>query len=209
MDPITQLVNFILNLISSAGYPGIFVAMILESALVPIPSEIIMSFSGYLAALGTFNFWLVVLVGTLGDLVGACIAYIIGLKVGRAAILRYGRYVLLREHHLVIAETWFKKQGNKAIFLSRMAPAVRSVISLPAGIARMDPKKFSIYTVLGSIPWNLALAYTGYLLGVHWSEIGSYDNILDVLVITGIAIAIVVYLIIRKRGSISKSLSAL
>lgn len=197
MDPITLVINFILSFISASGYLGIFLLMVLESALIPIPSEVIMTFSGFLAYTGTFDIWLVVLVGTLGNLLGSWIAYFVGIRVGRAAILRYGRYVMLRESHLSIAENWFRRYGDKMIFLSRMTPLVRTVISLPAGISRMDLKKFSLYTFVGSIPWNIAMAYIGFILGQNWVEIEGTANVLDILVVA-VVIAVIAFYIVRR-----------
>jgi membrane protein DedA with SNARE-associated domain len=198
-----QLSRIILNLISFSGYPGVFLLMVAESMVLPVPSEIVMPFAGYLAYVGTFNIWIVTLVGTLANLVGSWIAYFIGLKVGRAGILKYGRYVLLRESHLEQAEGWFEKYGDKAIFLSRLTPVLRTVISLPAGIGKMDLKKFTLYTFVGSIPWNFALTYLGYSLGQNWSVIESYFKYIDILIIVG-AIAIIAYYPIRRRRKKSK-----
>jgi membrane protein DedA with SNARE-associated domain len=193
-----QLSRLILNFISSVGYLGIFLLMTAESALLPVPSEVIMPFAGYLAYSGTFDIWLVILMGVLGDLVGSWIAYIVGLKVSRAGILKYGKYILLRESHLENAERWFQKYGDKAIFLSRLTPIVRTVISLPAGIGKMDPKKFTLYTFAGSIIWDSALAYLGYSLGQNWSTIENYFKYIDVLIIV-VAVAIIAFYIIRRR----------
>jgi len=191
-------VSLITNLISSIGYVGVFFLMLLESALIPIPSEIIMPFSGYLVFTGNFNIWLAILAGTFGNLVGSIIAYWAGMKLGRKFILKYGKYILLRKHHLEIAENWFKKYGDTTIFFSRMLPAVRTYISLPAGIGKMDFKKFSIYTFVGSLPWNFALTYVGYWFGKNWERISSYTHILTAIVIVGVIIGIV-YLYFRKK----------
>lgn len=193
-----QLTRIILDLVSSAGYLGIFLLMAAESAVIPIPSEIVMPFSGYLAYTGTFDIWLVTFVATLANLVGSWIAYFVGLKVGRAGILKYGKYVWLKESHLEHAERWFEKYGDKAIFLSRLTPALRTVISLPAGIAKMDLKKFSLYTFVGSIPWNFALTYLGYLLGQNWSVIESYFKYIDILLVVAV-VAIIAFYLIRRH----------
>jgi membrane protein DedA with SNARE-associated domain len=199
MDFVTQFINFILGLISTSGYLGVFLLMVLESAVMPIPSEVVMPFAGYLASTGTFDLTLIVLVGTLGNLVGSLIAYYVGLRVGRAAILKYGKYVLLRESHLVIAENWFKKYGSNVIFFSRMTPIVRTVISLPAGISKMNLKKFSILTFLGSLPWTFALAFLGFFLGNNWGQVEGLGNVFNVLVIVGVFAAIAFYAVRRYR----------
>ena len=191
------LAGFITNVISQIGYAGVFFLMVLESALIPIPSEVIMPFSGFLVVTGEFNIFYVLVAGTLGNLVGSVIAYYIGSYVGRNLVLRYGRYVLLDENHLNLSDRWFKKFGDKIIFVSRNLPAVRTYISLPAGISKMNVFKFSLYTLMGSVPWNFALLYAGVLLGKNWEIILRYTTILDVLVVVaGLAFAI---WFLRKR----------
>ena len=139
------LAGFITNVISQIGYIGVFFLMVLESALIPIPSEVIMPFSGFLIATGQFNIFYVLVAGTLGNLIGSVIAYYIGLNVGRKLILKYGKYILIDEKHLDLADSWFQRFGDKIIFVSRNLPAVRTYISLPAGISKMNIFKFSIY----------------------------------------------------------------
>ena len=158
------LAGFITSFISQIGYIGVFFLMALESALIPVPSEVIMPFSGFLVATGEFSLFYVLVAGTLGNLVGSVIAYYIGSYVGRGLVLRYGKYVLLDEGHLNLSDRWFKKFGDKIIFVSRNLPAVRTYISLPAGISKMNIFRFSIYTLIGSIPWNFVLLYAGVLL---------------------------------------------
>jgi len=198
MDLIASISGFILGLISASGYLGVFLLMVFESAVLPVPSEIVMPFSGFLVSQGVFDLWQVVLYGTLGNLVGAWIAYYIGLRVGRIAIIKYGKYVLLKESHLATAERWFNKYGDKTIFFSRLTPVIRTVISLPAGISKMEIKKFTLYTFVGSIPWNFALTYLGFLLGNNWIEIEGFGKYLDLMVLGALA-AIAVYLLVRYR----------
>ena len=199
LDIISSLTNFIIGIISSSGYFGIFLLMVAESALIPIPSEIIMPFSGYLASTGKFNPILVVIAGSIGNLVGSLIAYFVGLRLGREFILRYGKYVLLRKSHLELTESYFKKYGNRSTFISRLLPAVRTYISLPAGVARMDLKKFAGYTLLGSIVWNAMLTYVGITLGQEWSKIRHYSHYIDAIVVLVVIIAIVLFFRRRKN----------
>lgn len=187
------LVNWITQFISSIGYFGVFFLMVLESAVMPVPSEVVMPFAGYLGFTKVFNLWYVVLAGTVGNLIGSLIAYYAGLYLGRGFILRYGKYILLKKEHLLLTEKWFKKYGDKIIFFSRMMPVVRTIISLPAGIGRMNLTKFIIYTFVGSVPWNFALTYMGYWLGKRWELILSYSRILDIIVGVGIVFLIVWY----------------
>jgi len=173
--------------------------MVAESALIPIPSEIIMPFSGYLASTGKFNPIFVVMAGSIGNLVGSLIAYFVGLRLGREFILRYGKYVLLKKSHLELTESYFKKYGNRSTFISRLLPAVRTYISLPAGVARMDLKKFAGYTLLGSIIWNAMLTYVGITLGQEWSKIRQYSHYIDAVVVLVVIIAIVLFFKRRKN----------
>ena len=191
------LAGFITTLISQIGYVGIFFLMLLESALIPVPSEVIMPFSGFLVATGEFNFFYALVAGTLGNLAGSVIAYYIGSSVGRKMILKYGKYVFIDEGHLELADRWFKKYGDWIIFVSRNLPAVRTYISLPAGVTKMNIVKFSVYTLLGSVPWNLLLLYAGVLMGKNWETILRYTTILDAIVVVGVLAFIVWWL--RKR----------
>jgi membrane protein DedA with SNARE-associated domain len=140
--------------------------------------------------------------GTLGCLAGSLIAYYIGLWGGRPLLERYGKYVLIRKRELDLADNWFDKYGDRAVFVSRLLPVVRTYISFPAGIVKMDVKKFSLYTVLGSLPWCFGLAYIGVLLGPHWEDIKGLFRYLDIAVIVGI-IALVAYLIYRREQIVS------
>jgi membrane protein DedA with SNARE-associated domain len=192
----------IVSIITILGYPGIIFLMALESACMPVPSEIVMPFAGFVAVRdGTFDLFGLTIAGTIGNLIGSLTAYWVGLKAGRPFVLRYGRYVLLRKKHLDIAEAWFARYGEITTFFSRMLPVVRTFISLPAGIAKMNIRRFVFYTILGSVPWNLGLAYAGYLLGENWESLSGFFQWLDILVIAAI-IALIVYLIIDYRNDL-------
>jgi len=182
--------SLIISVISSSGYLGVAAFMTLESACIPIPSEIIMPFSGFLASSGRFSLWLIVMAGTLGNVFGSLIAYFVGFYGGRAFIMEYGKYVFLKEEELEHADTWFKKYGSPAIFFSRLMPIVRTFISLPAGIGRMDLKKFTAYTFFGSLPWNFGLAYLGLKLGESWKNLEQYFRRFDYVILAIIAIGI-------------------
>jgi len=199
IEILNNLVEFIISTISSSGYIGIFLLMIAESALIPIPSEVVMPFSGYLVSTGKFNVAYVIIAGSVGNLVGSLVAYYIGLRLGREFILKYGKYVLLRKSHLELTESYFKKYGNRSTFISRMLPAVRTYISLPAGVAKMNPRKFIIYTLIGSIIWNSALTYIGIQLGLEWKNILHYSNYFDGVVVIGVIVAIVIFFRSRRN----------
>ncbi|MBI3495498.1 DedA family protein [Candidatus Berkelbacteria bacterium] len=190
--------SWIIALISTTGYVGIIFLMMIESAGIPAPSEVIMPFSGFLAHSGALNIWLIGLAGALGNLIGSLIAWWIGCRGGRPLIEKYGRYILLRQHELDLADRFFAKHGKLTVFIGRLLPIIRTYISFPAGIAKMDVKEFSLYTFLGALPWSLGLAYVGSRLGEQWENIKQYAHTLDILVIIVLVVAIV-WWIWRKR----------
>ncbi len=161
---------FIVATISSLGYAGIVLLMAIESACIPLPSEIIMPFSGYLVYKGQFNLWLVGVAGAVGCVVGSWVAYYAGMYGGRPFIERYGRYVLMSRHDLDLADRWFARYGEVIVFASRLLPVIRTFIAFPAGIARMNMTRFTVYTFLGSLPWCVGLAYVGQVLGEQWDK---------------------------------------
>ncbi len=194
--------NFIIETMKQTGYLGLFILMTLESALMPIPSEIVMPFAGYLVYLGHFDLTLVVIISSIANLVGSWIGYFLGIKIGRKFVLKYGRYLLIKEEHVEKAEKWMKKHGAKVILASRNMPAIRTIIPLPAGILRVNLVKFSIYTFIGSIPWNFFLTYIGYILGEKWYEIKNYTQIIDLILIF-VIIFIIIFLIIKYKRKLT------
>jgi len=189
--------TFIISGISAWGYTGVGLMMAIESACIPLPSEVIMPFAGFLVAQGKFSLLGVSLAGAIGCVVGSVLAYAVGLWGGRGFIEKYGKYVLISSHDLNVADNFFNKYGSSAIFFSRLMPVVRTFISLPAGIARMNFKKFVIYTFLGSWLWCLALAYLGKKLGDHWDTLGGYFHKFDFVI--GIVILLGVVWYIRRH----------
>ncbi|MGI0073353.1 MAG: DedA family protein [Nitrosotalea sp.] len=174
--------------------------MVAESALIPIPSEVIMPFSGYLVSIGKFNVIYVIIAGSIGNLAGSLIAYFVGIYLGRGFVLRYGKYVLLKKSHLEFAESYFKKYGDRSTFISRLLPAIRTYVSLPAGVAKMNLKKFAAYTFVGSVIWNSALTYIGITLGEEWNSIRKYSTYFDAIVIIAVIVAIIMYWRRRKAS---------
>jgi len=164
------LSSFIVATISTLGYSGVVVLMAIESACIPLPSEIIMPFSGYLVSRGEMNLWGVAFAGALGCVLGSLVAYWVGMYGGRPVIEKYGRYILLSRHDLDLADRWFAKYGEAIVFVSRLLPAIRTFIAFPAGVARMNLTRFVIYTFAGSLPWCLGLAYVGQKLGEQWDK---------------------------------------
>ena len=193
---------FIIAVISSSGYLGIIILMAIESACIPIPSEVIMPFSGYLVSTGRFTLLGVSLAGAFGCVVGSIVAYYVGMYGGRPLAEKYGKYFLIRKKDLDLADRLFLKYGEIIILASRMLPMIRTFIAFPAGVARMNFAKFCVYTFIGSFPWCLGLAYIGLKLGEHWDGIKKYFHNIDLLIGFGILVLIGIYIWthLRKNG---------
>jgi membrane protein DedA with SNARE-associated domain len=178
------LLDFIRSTYDVISWPGVAALMAIESACIPLPSEIIMPLAGWMLVkddgLGWPWLFVAAFAGAIGNLAGSLLAYYVGALGGRPLVNRYGRFVLMSPHDLDIAERWFTKYGTWAIFFSRVLPVVRTFISLPAGIARMNVWRFSIYTFVGSFPWSLGLAWAGFVLGEHWERIRDWMRPADV-----------------------------
>ncbi|WP_081756873.1 DedA family protein [Gorillibacterium massiliense] len=172
--------------------------MVIESACIPLPSEVIMLTGGVAVANGSMSYWQVVLAGVLGNVTGSIIAYYVGVRGGRKWLARYGKYVLFNPSHFEQAERWFARFGEATVFFTRNLPFIRTFISLPAGIAGMRFRRFLIFTLLGCIPWNMALAYAGYKLGSNRNVVESYLHPISY----GVAVLVVgllIYWLLRKR----------
>jgi membrane protein DedA with SNARE-associated domain len=197
MGSIVEAVGaWIMQVITSMGYLGIVLLMGIESACIPLPSEIIMPFGGFLVYQHPeqYNIWLMGVAGALGCVWGSALAYVIGATGGRPFILKYGKYVLIGRKDMDHADAWFKKYGDAAVFISRLLPVIRTFISLPAGIARVNFLRFVIYTFLGSFPWCLLLAWAGKALGEQWDKrLKAYFHGADAIIITVVLVAIVLY----------------
>lgn len=187
---ITELSKFVISTISFFGYTGIVLTMAIESACIPLPSEIIMPFSGYLVTTGQFTMLGVTLAGAVGNVLGSIAAYYAGIWGGRPFVERYGRYFLVSHHDLDIADRWFAKYGEAAVFFSRMLPVVRTFISLPAGIARMNFPRFVLFTFVGALPWCYLLAYVGVKMGQEWDNLRSYFHQFDIVIGFVLALAL-------------------
>lgn len=188
---LTALFIFIKSLIAFSGYGGIVILMAIESACIPLPSELIMPFAGYLVFEGTMKLLIVATAGAIGCNVGSLISYEIGCYGGRPLVERYGRWVLLGRRELDWADRFFARWGYLAVFIARLLPVVRTFIALPAGISRMPRVRFHIYTFLGSWPWCLALAWFGMKLGENWRELGKYLHKFDAVILAAIVVGVV------------------
>jgi membrane protein DedA with SNARE-associated domain len=186
--------------ISAGGYLGIVVLMAIESACIPLPSEIIMPFAGYLVYRGELGLMGVALAGALGCVVGSLVAYAVGARGGRAAIERWGRFVLLGHGELALAERWFARWGRQTVFWARLLPVVRTFIALPAGIAKMELWPFVWLTFAGSLPWCWALAYAGFKLAENWDEVHEKMHGFDTAVAALVAVVFAAALLHRLRA---------
>lgn len=196
---IDALANFVTTVVSHLGYAGVFLLMALESACIPIPSEFIMPFSGFLVATGEMNFWLVVLVGSLGNLAGSWLAWWVGYRGGRPLVEKYGKYILLSHHDLDLADKFFNRYGQSTAFFTRLMPVIRTFISLPAGIAKMDFKKFSLYTFIGVVPFTAILTWAGVKLKENWSGLQPYFHKFDLAIAVVLVIFIIWYVLRHFR----------
>ena len=171
---------FLQSLYGAFGYAGVMVAMGIESAMIPLPSELILPFAGFMVSDSSqiepitgqpWNFWIVVIVATIGNTLGSLIAYAIGAWGGRPFLERYGKYLLIRDHEIEAADRFFEKYGAATVFFGRLLPIVRTFISFPAGVTRMPIGKFIVYSTAGALPWSIALVYAGMVLGANWVDI--------------------------------------
>ncbi len=190
--------QYVIHLIGIWGYPAVFIGMALESANVPIPSELIFGFAGYLVFLGRMDFNTAVIAGVAGGLAGSIVSYLIGYYGGPPFIARYGKYFFVSESKVTMAQKWFDRYGLLAVLLARLLPVIRTFISLPAGFARVHFIKFIVYTILGSVPWTIALIYAGMMLGANWELIRSIGHEAS-LFVAGALVVFIMYYIIKKR----------
>ena len=183
---LSTIVSWIVEAISAGGYLGVVVLMAIESACIPLPSEVIMPFAGYLASIGRFSLIGAATMGALGCNAGSTLAYLVAAKGGRPAIERWGPYMLIGRGELDRTEKFFARYGSLTVFAGRLLPVVRTFIAFPAGLARMPMMKFQIYTFLGSWPWCFALAYIGFLLGQRWHSDPTFRRLfhqLDMIIV--------------------------
>jgi membrane protein DedA with SNARE-associated domain len=196
-------IPFLTGLYGAVGYLGVFVAMTIESAMIPLPSELILPFAGWLVSDPTqiepltgspWSFWVVVVVATLGNTTGSLIAYAIGAYGGRPFLERYGRYLLIRPHEIEAADRFFMKYGAATVFFSRLLPVVRTFISFPAGVTRMPLSRFVVYSTAGALPWSIALVWAGTQLGANWKDIREMLQPFDLAIAIGVVILAIVLL---------------
>jgi membrane protein DedA with SNARE-associated domain len=202
---LTSFFHWLAETILALGYPGILVLMAIESSVLPLPSELVMPPAGYLAAKGQMNGVLAVVAGTLGSVIGALVNYGLALFVGEPLLRRYGKYVLVSGKSLDRSEAFFRKHGEISTLIGRLLPVVRHLISIPAGVSRMDLRRFVLFTALGAGVWCAVLTYLGYIIGRHGEEveavIGEYvHHTLLVYVLPAVAILTAAYVLWRRNG---------
>jgi membrane protein DedA with SNARE-associated domain len=197
------VIPFLNNLYGAAGYIGVMVAMAIESAMIPLPSELILPYAGFLVSdltqiepltKGPWNYWVVVLVATIGNTIGSLIAYAIGAWGGRPFLERYGKYLLIRHHEIELADRFFQRYGNATAFFSRLLPIVRTFISFPAGVARMPLVPFIAYSTAGAFLWSMLLVFAGQQLGARWVDIRHALEPFDLAIALAVVAAFVIFL---------------
>ncbi len=199
----TIAIPFLTSLYGAVGYLGVMLAMGIESAMIPLPSELILPMAGWMVSdptqvepltRGPWGFWIVVVVAVIGNTIGSLVAYAIGAWGGRPFLQRYGKYLLIREHEIEIADRFFADHGAATVFFGRLLPIVRTFISFPAGVTRMPLPKFIAYSTAGAVPWSIALVYAGTVLGGNWTDIRKalqpFDLLIAVLVVAGLALLV-------------------
>lgn len=198
---LAPIAEFIKNTIEAMGYGGIVLLMGIESACIPLPSEVIMPFAGFLVSQGKMNLWLAGLSGAIGCVVGSIPAYYLGMYGGRPLIVKYGRYILMCPHDVDLADKWFARHGDITVFIARLLPVIRTFIAFPAGVNRMNMQRFIIYTFVGSFPWCLGLAYAGKVMGDNWEHLKVYFHRFDALIGVILVVAITFWIWRHIKGS--------
>jgi membrane protein DedA with SNARE-associated domain len=190
-----DLINWLLNTLNAMGYPGIFALMAMESSIIPLPSELVMPPAGYLAHQGQMNIWIAILIGTLGSLVGSYANYFAAHWLGRPLVLKYGKYVWITEETFAKVEKFFLNHGEISIFIGRLLPVIRHLISIPAGIAEMNHLRFSFYTLIGAGMWCTILAWIGYFIGKEQALIMKYSHqaVIGVIIFSAVLIAFYIW----------------
>lgn len=199
MGLLTGIAVTVTTFIASLGYWGIGILMAIESCNIPVPSELILPFGGYLVSTGKLAFFATALAGTIGGTFGSLVSYYIGLYGGRPFLDRYGRYFGATPGRIALAENWFARYKIWTVFFTRLLPAIRTFISLPAGVARVNVALFTFYTFLGTLIWSLFLTYIGFVLGEHWTVVSSWFHRVDLLLLTAAILLLVYWLWYRRK----------
>ena len=198
-----QFAAYLQDLVARMGYPGVFLLVTLESTLVPVPSELVFPFAGFLASKGVFSLPVLLVINSAGACLGSGIGYWVGAAGGKPLLLRYGKYLLIRKHDIEKTENWFQRHGKATIFFARLVPVIRHIISLPAGIARMPLRQFFVQTFLGATLWGSFLILLGYYLGQNWESVANklkrFDLVIGVLIVVALLVLAVRFFAKRRR----------
>jgi membrane protein DedA with SNARE-associated domain len=202
--------EFLQDIVTRMGYPGVFILIMLESTLVPVPSELVFPYAGYLASKGIFNIYVLLAINSVAALAGSLIGYWIGAAGGKPLLLKYGKYLLIRRHDIEKTEKWFANHGKATIFIARLVPVIRHIISMPAGVARMPFRSFLLQTFLGSTLWGSFLILLGYYLGKNWESVANtikrFDLVIGIVVMVAVmAIALRWYLKRRRERGLPEN----
>lgn len=195
----SQFTDVFLQFIDAWGYYAVAILMALENACIPIPSELILGFAGYMIYAGRMTFTMAMVAGMVGGMAGSYFAYYVGHYGGRPFVDKYGKYFFVKKSHVDIAQEWFDKYGIKAVFFSRMLPVVRTFISLPAGFAHVDMRQFFFYTFIGSLPWTALILFIGMMLGEGWKVMMEVGHEISLAVAAAIVIICIVLYVQYKR----------
>ena len=196
------VIPFLNGLYGAVGYLGVLIAMAIESAMVPLPSELILPYAGFLISdprqiepltRGPWNFWIVVVAATIGNTLGSLVAYAIGAYGGRPFLERFGKYLLIRPHEIELADAFFARHGGATVFIGRLLPIVRTFISFPAGVARMPLGRFIAYSTAGAFLWSMLLVYAGMVLGANWVQIREALQPFDLAIAVAVVLLVVLF----------------
>ena len=198
-----EVAKFFQDVVETLGYPGLFLLVLLESTLVPVPSTLVFPFAGFLAAKGVFSLPLVLIINSVGALVGSGIGYWVGAAGGKPLLLKYGKYLLIRRKDIERTEQWFANHGKATVLIARFVPVVRHIISMPAGIARMRLVPFFVQTFIGSTLWGGFLILLGYYMGEHWDTVANkikrFDLVIGVTIVVAVLVIAVRFFLKRRR----------
>ncbi len=206
-----QFAHYVQGIVANLGYPGLFMLILLESTLIPIPSELVMPFAGYMASRGDFSLPVIIVINSTAALIGSGLCYWLGAAGGKPLLVKYGRYVLIRAKDLEKTETFFSKHGKATILIGRFLPVIRHIISIPAGIARMPLVPFFTQTFIGSTLWGTTLIFIGYELGARWDDVAEtlkrVDVIVGIVIILALAALAFRFVVRRRRERVAATQS--
>jgi membrane protein DedA with SNARE-associated domain len=198
-----EVARFFQHVVESLGYPGLFLLVMLESTLVPVPSTLVFPFAGFLAAKGVFSLPIVLAINSAGAIAGSALGYWLGAAGGKPLLLKYGKYALIRQKDIERTEAWFANHGKATVFIARFVPVVRHIISLPAGIARMPLLPFLFQTFLGATLWGGFLIVLGYYMGEHWDTVANklkrFDLVIGGAIVVAVLVVAVRFVLKRRR----------